>query len=63
MGNRTLEREEVEILPPEALTVKKFAEKNGYSHNHVYVMSTSGKLAEKGFKIVKFQGFNFVVPL
>lgn len=64
MANRTVtDRPKVATLPKKAQSVKEFAEKIGVSTNHVYKMAKFGQLEGKGYKIVIFGNFNFVVPL
>ena len=55
---------EVSKLPPSAQKVSTFANEMGWQVGYVYIKylrSLDGK-AQVDYKIVRFQGINFVVP-
>jgi hypothetical protein len=52
--------EQVDKLPIEAQSVTDFCKDQGYSTSNLY--NQYKKKKNKGFKIVVFQGFNFIVP-
>lgn len=57
--------EEISKLPPTAQKVSTFAREQGWQVGYVYVKyqrSLIGK-ATVDYKIVRFQGINFVVPI
>lgn len=49
----------VEMLPPNAVTVKEYADKAGISTSYVYKQF---KQKKNKFKIVVFQTINFIIP-
>ena len=55
---------EVDKLPDNALTPKKYAEQNDISHQLIYIRLKRAR--ENGlivdFEIVTYQGINFVIP-
>jgi len=51
---------DVEVLPPGAMTVEKYAESRGWKANNVY-MRVQRRTAD--FSLVIFQGINFVIPI
>lgn len=50
---------EVKKLPPQAQTVKTYAEANNISTAYVYKLIREGK---NKFQIIVFQGVNFILP-
>lgn len=56
--------EEINTLPKNAKTVKRYAQEVGFAHAYIYVKYERAK--DKGIKIdyeiKKFQGINFVIP-
>lgn len=63
---RTNKYEEVNRLPPSALSIENFAQENGFSASYVYKMverNQGSALKDMGKRIVVFQGYNFIVPL
>ncbi len=58
--NRLHNYPEVNKLPLSALSVREYAAKEGIKKETVYNWLRRGKTVN--FKIVIFQGFNFVIP-
>lgn len=52
--------EVVTSLPDNALSVPNYAKLHGHTTQYIYNMIQKGKA---NFKIVVYQGFNFVIPL
>jgi hypothetical protein len=52
--------EEVNRLPKTALSVSDYCYREGYSTSNLYNQYRKNK--NRAYKIVVFQGFNFIVP-
>ena len=50
---------EVKELPPNAMTVKGYADRNTFSTAYVYKLLREGKAK---FEMITFQTINFVIP-
>lgn len=59
MKKNTGKYSQVLELPPNAQTVKTYADVNNISTAYVYKLIREGK---NKFKIVVFQGVNFIIP-
>jgi hypothetical protein len=51
--------ETVAALPENAMSVPNYAKEHGHTTQYIYNMLQKGKA---NFKIVVYQGFNFVIP-
>lgn len=61
---RSTKQEIINELPATAVVVSEYARKTGYAIGYVYIKyqrSLEGK-ATVDYKIVSFQGVNFVIP-
>mgnify|MGYP006268400997 CR=1 FL=1 len=59
MKPNTGKYQNVKILPKNAMTVREYAESQGYTTSYVYKLLREGKAQ---FKIVTFQTINFIIP-
>lgn len=57
---RSLNHKKVQQLPPNAITVKQYALREGVSTSLIYHRLKKGKA---DYNIVVFQGINFVTPI
>lgn len=61
---RSTKQEVIDNLPSNAVTIRQYAEDTGVAVGYVYIKyqrSLEGK-ATTNYKVVSFQGINFVIP-